>query len=148
MDRKHQRKLVNLIINPRYQLKYILWTGLTGLTLTAINASIFYTYIRENYQVLVDLSPMEDEVKAQLYRELHQVVWLLFGFSVLFIIGVSILGLFLSHRTAGPMYHFKRVFREIIEGKRESRIRLRPNDDFRDVAELCNQMIDHLQKKP
>ena len=144
---KSQRKLQNLLINPGYQVKYMFWTTSTGLALILVNSVVFYLFVRENYKVLVDLSPMEDEVKAQLYSELHHIVFLLGGFSVLFLAVVSIGGLVLSHRTAGPMYHFKRIFREIREGKHEARIRLRPKDDFRDVAAECNEMIDYLQKK-
>jgi nitrogen fixation/metabolism regulation signal transduction histidine kinase len=91
---------------------------------------------------------MEDDVKAQLYQELHHVLLWLEGFSALFLLAAAVFGIVLSHRTAGPMYQFKRVFREIISGKAESRIRLRPKDDFADVADLCNQMIEYLQKKP
>lgn len=142
-----QRKFRNLLINPRYQVKYIFWTTFTGLFLIFINAMVFYVFIRENYRILVDMSPMEDEAKVQLYHELHQIVWLLGGFSVVFLVAVSIFGLVLSHRTAGPMYHFKRVFKAIRTGKHELRIRLRPKDDFADVAKECNEMIEYLLKK-
>lgn len=147
MDRPYQRQWRNFLINPRYQLKYTFWITLTGLTLIFINATVFYLYTRENYKILVDMSPMEDEAKQQLYRELYQIVLLLLGFSGLFLIVVTLFGIILSHRTAGPMYHFKRVFREIRAGKKESRIHLRMKDDFADVAEECNQMIDYLQGK-
>ncbi|MGK5088941.1 methyl-accepting chemotaxis protein [Bdellovibrionota bacterium FG-2] len=142
-----QRKLRNLLINPRYQVKYIFWTTFTGLFLIFINSMVFYVFIRENYKILVDMSPMEDEAKALLYRELHQIVFLLGGFSTVFLVAVSLFGLVLSHRTAGPMYHFKRVFREIRAGKHDLRIRLRPKDDFADVARDCNEMIDYLMRK-
>lgn len=147
MNRNSKRKLRNLLINPRYQLRYIFWMSFTSLVLTFFNSAVFYLFLRQNYKILVDLSPMEDEVKVQLYRELHHVVFWLMGFSTVFVFIVSVFGLILSHRTAGAMYHFKRVFREVIAGQKESRIHLRPKDDFADVAELCNQMIQHLQEK-
>jgi len=147
MAEKSKRKLRNLLINPAYQLRYIFWTTLSGLFLIALNAAVFYVFIRENYKVLVDMSPMEDEVKVQLYRELHQVLIWLGSFSLIFLLVASLFGLILSHRSAGPMYHFKKVFGEILAGQHQSRIHLRPKDDFADVAKLCNEMIDHLQKK-
>ncbi|MGK5082045.1 methyl-accepting chemotaxis protein [Bdellovibrionota bacterium FG-1] len=148
MGEKSHRKLRNLLINPRYQIRYVFWTSFTGLILIFSNALVFYAYIRENYKVLVDMSPMEDEAKAQLYRELHQILVLLGGFSCVFLVLVSIFGLVLSHRTAGPMFHFKRVFRDIRAGKHEARIHLRPKDDFGDVASECNEMIDYLINRP
>ena len=68
------RKIKNFLINPKYQLKYMLWVSATGTTLITLNASIFYYFIRENYKILIDLSPMEDDIKAQLYQELYQVL--------------------------------------------------------------------------
>lgn len=148
-DKKpYQRSLRNYLINPRYQLKYIFWITMTGLALILIYSTLMYRYIHENYALLIELSPMTDDVKAQLYRELREIVIKVSGISFLFLTVCSFFGLLLSHRTAGPMFHFKRVFGEIQAGQLDRRIRLRPKDDFRDVAEAFNKMMDSLQRKP
>ena len=73
----NRRLLKNYVLNPRYQFKYIALTVLGGLVVTIMNSVMFYLFTRENYALLVDLSPMTDEVKAQLYAELrHILVWL------------------------------------------------------------------------
>ncbi len=144
---KSQRKFSNFLINPKYQIKYVFWISSTGISLITINALIFYSFIKENYLILVDMSPMEDNVKVQLYHELNMILLYLGIFSVIFMCIVSAFGVILSHRTAGPMFHFKRVFKDIQQGKSDQRIRLRPKDDFKDVADECNRMIEFLQKK-
>jgi methyl-accepting chemotaxis protein len=144
----NRRNLKNLLINPDYQLRYVFWLGITGLSLTAFNASLFYYYVRENYALLVELSPMTDEAKAQLYRELNEIVVKLAGISLLFLAVVAVIGVVYSHRTAGPMYKFKKIFGEIRSGNRGLRIQLRPKDDFKDVAESFNQMMDSLTGPP
>ena len=98
---------------------------------------------------MVDLSPMEDEVKIQLYRELHQIVLYLGLFSFTFILICSAFATLLSHRTAGALFHFKRIFLEIQKGNLNARIHIRPKDDFQDVAKEFNKMVDTLvnQKK-
>lgn len=141
---KTNRKLKNILINPSYQIRYVFWLSLTGLSLIALNASIFYFKMKENYEVLVDLSPMTDDSKKQLYTELNHVVITLVISSIIFLLVVSIFGLIFSHRTAGPLYHFKRVFSEIKKGNRKARVKLRPNDDFSDVANEFNEMMDSL----
>lgn len=142
---KQRRNLKNFLINPRYQLKYIFWLTFTGFLLIGINAFTFYWYVSENYAILVELSPMTDEAKNQLYSELNHIVLALAIFSGLFLAAVATLGVILSHRTAGPMFHFKRVFKDIRTGKKQSRIHLRPNDDFQDVAQEFNSMMDSLK---
>jgi methyl-accepting chemotaxis protein len=141
------RSLKNLLINPAYQLKYVFWISTAGIILISCNALVFYSYIKENYAILVDLSPMDDAAKAQLYHELNVILYKLGGVSLVFMLLAAILGIKVSHATAGPLYHFKRVFNEIKSGKTDSRVRLRPGDDFKDVAQAFNDMMDSVQKK-
>jgi len=147
-DQKHKRYLKNYIINPAYQLRYIFWLTSSGLILVALNAWIAYSYIKENYLTLVDLSPMTDEAKDQLYSELRHLVLAISSSSLLFLILISVLGIFLSHKTAGPLYAFKRIFEEISQGETRKRLRLRPGDEFQDVAESFNKMMDSISRKP
>jgi methyl-accepting chemotaxis protein len=140
------RSIKNIIINPRYQLRYTFWLTFSGLILVLMNAALFYLKIKENYDILVELSPMTDEAKAQLYAELRNIVLQLSGTSLVFVALTGLFGLIYSHRTAGPLFHFKRVFEQIKNGNRTARIRLRPNDDFKDVAAAFNDMMDTLNR--
>ena len=146
-ESQRQRKLKNFIINPAYQLRYIFWLTSSGLILVVLNAAIAYSYIKENYLTLVDLSPMTDAARAQMYLELRQLVLAISSVSILFLAFIAILGIFLSHRTAGPLYHFKRVFDDIRSGNPNRRVRLRPTDEFQDVARSFNEMMDQLKPK-
>jgi HAMP domain-containing protein len=143
---RNQRRLRNFLLNPRFQAKTIFWIVLSGLTMFVVCSSVFYVFVRENYQLLVDLAPMTDDVRAQLYRELHQILLLLGGFAVVFLAFMAMIGLVISHRTAGPLYRIKRVIEEVALGNPSARIHLRPNDDFQDVAESFNKMMDALLK--
>ena len=112
-----------------------------------VNSSIFYIFTRENYTILVDLSPMDDATKKQLYLELRQILgWLLLG-NACFLGVIAFIGLVYSHRTVGPLYHFKRVFEDIKNGNMKARVRLRPKDDFHDVALAFNEMMDAVAKR-
>lgn len=140
----YKRKLRNFLINPSYQLKYIFWLGLSGILLVSLNSAIFYYYINENYTILVELSPMADDTKALLYSELNWIIIKLIVFSLGFLALVSLLGIVLSHRTAGALFHFKKIFNEIRNGNKNARLNLRPKDDFQDVAKIFNEMMDKL----
>jgi methyl-accepting chemotaxis protein len=139
---QNKRKLRNYLINPGYQIRYILWLTTTGLLLLAMNGWIFYHYISENYALLVELSPMTDESKNQLFLELREILVRLAVVSSSFMFVVMVLGLIFSHKAAGPLFHFKRVFEEIKQGKLGARVRLRPGDEFQDVAQAFNEMMD------
>jgi methyl-accepting chemotaxis protein len=137
-----RRKMRTLLLNPRYQLKFVFLTVGSSLLLAGANVVVFYHYVQENYAILVDLSPMTDAAKGQLYQELHQIFMVLTTLSVCFGAAFGSLALWFSHRTAGPLYHFKRVFNEISDGKSDLRIHLRPGDEFQDVAKAFNEMMD------
>jgi methyl-accepting chemotaxis protein len=144
-NKTYKRTLKNLLINPQYQLRYVFWLSSTGFGLVLVNALIAYSYINENYVTLVDLSPMSEEAKSQLYGELRHLILALSVVSFTFMTLIFVLGVFLSHRTAGPMYHFKRVFEEIRDGNLNQRVHLRPKDEFQDVAKSFNEMMDSIK---
>jgi len=144
---RNKRKFSNYLINPRYQLRYLFWIVASGLFFISLNAGVFYVHIKENYDILVDLAPMTDEVRNQLYSELNEIVVILTSFSLLMLGLITVIGLVFSHRSAGPIYHFKRVFDQISNGDRDLRVHLRPKDDFREVADSFNQMMDLVQNK-
>ena len=141
-----RRNLKNVLIHRRFQFRYVFWITFTGLLLISVNSTVFYLYTKENYTLLVDLSPMTEEVKTHLYTELREIITLLTGFSLLFLSLVVGFAFFLSHKTAGPLYHFKRVFEDVRQGNYHARVHLRPKDDFREVADSFNQMMESLEK--
>jgi hypothetical protein len=143
---RERRRFSNILINPRFQLRYILSLTALGTLLIVIYAVLFYGHMRESYAVLVELSPMADETRARLSDALHATALRLGLISGGFLVAVSSLGLLFTHRTAGPLYHFKRVCNEIKDGKRQARIQLRPGDDFQDVARSFNDMMDSLTR--
>ncbi len=142
-----QRKLRNFLIDRDFQFKYIFWLTASGLLLVLLNAAIFYSYVHENYEMFLELTPMSNEARELLTTELREIVIRLVALSVVFIGGIGVVGLVLSHRAAGPMYAFRRVFRQIREGNAQARIQLRPKDHFQQVAAEFNQMMDSIQQK-
>lgn len=145
---ENRRRLRSYLLNPKYQIKFIFWLTIPGIFLIAVNALIFYYYTRENYAILVDLSPMTDAARNQLYSELHSIIFKLSAFSLVFLCVVIFLGLLLSHRTVGPLYRMKKVCQAVCaDDMVGARIQLRPKDDFKDVAEALQVAITHLASK-
>ena len=142
-----QRNLKNILINPSFQLKHALWTLLTGLILVGLYSFFVYKKIEENYIILVDASPMDEEVKKQMWLELDQFILNLGMYSVIFLVLACLLGFFLSHKVAGPLYKLKTSMDLIKEGKIEQRVQFRSGDEFQGVATSFNEMMDSLNLK-
>ena len=140
----YKRSWRNYLIDPKFQLKYAFWISGTGIILVAAMSTLFYRYIHENYVTLVDLSPMTEETKLLMYSELNEILIKLGIISVTFIAIVTLLGIVISHKAAGAVYHFKKVFRKIGDGETHLRIHLRPGDDFQEAAAEFNIMMDKI----
>ncbi len=141
---KSQRKLKNFWINPEFQKKYVKAIFLVGMVLALLNSAVFYFFTRENYTLLVDLSPMTDEVKQQLYSELRWILFFLLAGNGVFLSLVTLLGVVFSHRAAGPMFNLVKTCQKIRDGQTDVRVKFRPGDDFPEVANAVNEMLDAL----
>jgi signal transduction histidine kinase len=59
---------------------------------------------------------------------------------------VIIVGIIFSNRIAGPLFHIRGVVEDVIAGKTDRRVRLRPKDFARDLAEKINTLLDKIEK--
>lgn len=66
------------------------------------------------------------------------------GLGGLFILAV--LSIFLTHRIVGPIFKIKKTIRLISGGQVSERVFLRKHDEFKELAEELNALLDHLQE--
>jgi nitrogen fixation/metabolism regulation signal transduction histidine kinase len=139
---KANRKLKNFIINPKFQMKYLFWITANSLVLMLGYIYIFYKYTKENYTYLVDMLDMTAEARNQMHAELNQILYTLIFFSVIFLIFTSIVGIVFSHKVAGPLHKLNLIMDKIKAGNKGVRAHFRPGDEFQDLAQNFNEMMD------
>ena len=69
---------------------------------------------------------------------------LLLAGSAIFLVGVVLIGLFESHRTAGAAYAIRRAVESIREGRPDVRVRLRRGDHLQDLAAAVNRLAESM----
>lgn len=121
---------------------------LTGMLFAVASFSLLFNYIQKSYAFLTHNVVLPESVQNQLLSDLHGVLIRVGFFAAIFIILTMMLGLFMSHKTAGPLYQLARVIIEIRGGKRDARIRFRPDDDYKELGLLFNQMMDEISGSP
>jgi methyl-accepting chemotaxis protein len=144
---KNQRSLRNILIIPGFQGRMAFFIFFAGFVCTAINAYLYYSYVVDSYGFIFKYSSLPQEFIDERYRDL-----LVFGVSLclvtlLIILLIMLWALFVTHRAAGSVYHMARVIEEIRSGNTKERIHLREKDEFQQVANSFNQMMDELQKR-
>lgn len=141
---KQKRSFKNILINPRYQLKYASIMVATATVTTILVFGIVFYSAKSNYDFLSTLGSAGEVVNSQLRVHLMHMLKLLAIVGVLFVASLFVFGIVISHKTAGPLYQYKKVLEGILSGK-QSRLSTRKGDDFKDVAVLFNQVLDQLQ---
>jgi nitrogen fixation/metabolism regulation signal transduction histidine kinase len=63
------------------------------------------------------------------------------------ILSIPIIGLFYSHRIAGPLFNLKRMLTRVENGKLDQMMHIRNTDEFHDIEYSFNQMIKGLNRK-
>jgi hypothetical protein len=138
----NQRFFKNLLIYPKMQIKYTLFNVAICLVLIVAYSSVFYAFIKENYFAFIELGFLDDAVKTQMYSELHKVYQILFVSSFLFLILIVYVSISFSHRVAGPIYKMTKVLKEMRESNAVTKISLRKNDEFKELCEEINMVIN------
>ncbi len=140
---RHKRR--NFLVNPRFQLRFAFFISswVIGLSL------MFPLMLDEALTVIIELvirDPRGPEV-AQILAAKKDLFRNLYIFELIFVLVVFFLGIFLSHRIAGPLYKLDQYFREAARtGRLRSGLRFRSGDHFLELAENYNRMVDSVQK--
>ncbi len=79
----------------------------------------------------------------KIYFYLHTAI----AFSIFFAVSAFIIGAILSHRIYGPMVPIKAHIRRLIAGDFSSRVRIRTEDEFKDLADELNFLAENLEKQ-
>ncbi len=91
----------------------------------------------------VDYSSDQAVLAASKILYLHSKFW---PAVLLVLIVIALHSIRTSHKIAGPLYRFNRLFETMKEGNLPKKITLRKGDYLLKEAELINQMLDSLQK--
>jgi nitrogen fixation/metabolism regulation signal transduction histidine kinase len=65
--------------------------------------------------------------------------------AVLYMTGVVVVALLVSHKIAGPLYRFERAMEDICKGDLSSRVFLRAKDELGEIRDHFNDMVASLQ---
>ena len=121
------------IVKKGFQLRFMIII-ITAMVLIAIVTGLsIYSAVM---QTLVNQFHGENLAMIQ-----HAITYKLFISSLLLIFAIAILSVFISHRTAGPIYKFEQIIKDLASGKAVHEIKLRKRDEFYELASAINNLI-------
>ena len=115
-------------INPRYQLRYSLKLVGFGAGFAIIAGVYSYTFLKMSIHSLIGDQPHVEE------KLLNPFLVTFLVLSVCFCLLLFVVGLILSHKSAGPVYAFEKYIMNLIDGK-DGHFRVRAGDEFAHLEE-------------
>ena len=140
MTRPYRRRRI-LIDRLQYRLLAVnvLYFGVVAVVFAVL---LFGPLIQ---QLLVqNLDPAERDNASVAFLALHQRIWPPLIIAFLCLTAHSI---FVSHRIAGPLYQFRKLFARMKEGDLTVRARLRRGDYLTSEADIINEMGASLERR-
>lgn len=144
---KPKRKLKNFLLQPLLQVKLGLYSIIMAVVFSVVFSSVLIISFQRLFDLILDLTDLRDEVVEIINGYLVDIG----GWLVLIIVVYLLLNIFMSvlftHRLVGPTIAFRRHIKALSEGRFNSRITLRKQDAFAEVAEDLNNLAAVLEKK-
>jgi hypothetical protein len=144
---KPKRKLKNFLLQPLLQVKLGLYSIIMAVVFSIVFSSVLIISFQRLFDLILDLTDLRDEVVEIINAYLVDIG----GWLVLIVLVYLTLNVFISilftHRLVGPTIAFRRHIKALSEGRYNSRITLRKQDAFAEVAEDLNNLAAIMEKK-
>jgi hypothetical protein len=137
--RKERRKIK--LIKPRFQLKLIgVFVGISALGFVLQSLHVAFR--------LSDLAASMPEGGASLMAVMPElpIEILIFSFGMVLPLTVAI-GIFVTHRIAGPVYRFEQYLSSLARGEYLGPCRIRRGDELQDLCAIINQAVESLREE-
>lgn len=124
-----------------FQNRFLLFNLLYFVTTVAFFAAVLFIPLMSALEDEV-LSPTQRGEIAGEFLSLHARFWP--AIPVLFVI-LAAHSVVISHRIAGPLVRFRRIFKEVAERDFSAKLKLRKKDYLEEDAEALNEMLGCLR---
>ncbi len=147
LERIKRRRLRNyLFLDKKLQFNIAILLAVIGGVNAFYFSLLFYFYSQESLFRVAQWIP--DYVLEQVLNEQFSLWSRTIVFVIFFeITAVILLGLFFSHRIAGPLYAMSQKLKDVAKGRLPPAIRLRKNDLLTDFAETMNEAFSKMAEQ-
>jgi methyl-accepting chemotaxis protein len=168
---RHQRSAKNYLIDKRFQLKYtgfivgmalvisiILGAFLVSTSSSVVEESKKVSQVAtknitddpayaDNPELLKSFKDAADEQdRVTMARQRNMLISIMGGLTLL-VLFIGVLGIYFTHKVAGPIYKMKLLLRQVGQGKLNFRGGLRKGDELQDFFEAFAEMTASLKER-
>ncbi|MBN1523553.1 MAG: hypothetical protein JW904_03615 [Spirochaetales bacterium] len=133
------KALIDAKIDPQTQAGYNLNLQLLGI---AYSKELGVTLSNDAN----DLFPLEFQKVEPAVKRYELVLPPVIINNLLLMVIIIIVGIFYSHRIAGPIYRIEEDIKRVLDGEKNVSIKLRKNDKLKSLADQINKLIKAVEK--
>lgn len=145
---KNRRR--RILINKPLQLKYTFLIVLLIVMYSSCLGYSLYTNSRTTTKILIEFVEDNPKLEAKLHKVDQSVLIKTIIAMIINALVITYIGIFSTHKIAGPIYRFKKHLSSLKSGDFGSRTKLRKHDMLTDLADDFNkasEMLEHLIKE-
>lgn len=144
MSNNANRRTV-FLINPKFQISFLIYTvSIATLTAAIFYGAVYYFFWKFRAMGAAVGLPANHVFYQFLNEQQTSMNWCWLGVSVLSIVTLTVTGLLLSHRVAGPLFHLHRHMKRVANGESQSEVQFREKDFFPELADAYNEQLKTL----
>lgn len=149
---QQKRKLRNYLLDVGLQLRYTVFIIAVAVFLTAFLGHRIYVATQETTRIVtmtaaVDPS-VERELRSQFEANDRVVLWGIVGFGVLLVLTVSVAGIWMTHKIAGPLHNIGAAFARVRDNKLPADLgNLRKGDELQAFHAGFREMYDAIRAR-
>jgi methyl-accepting chemotaxis protein len=146
----HKRHLRNYLLDVGLQLRYTLVIIAVAVFLTAVLGWRVYVAMQETNRAMNLTTLVDSSTAGDLLREFQSkdqiVLGVIAGFGLLLVMTVTALGIWMTHKIAGPLHNIASVFARIRDNKLPEDIRtLRKGDELQEFHASLREMYEAIR---
>lgn len=142
-DKPKRRIRTHLVVNRRFQLKYVtLLLSLMAILCLGFAFASQYLIDLDVRKIATEESLTGGDVEVIIKEEKRAVVGNLLKVFFAVALLMVVLGVYITHKMAGPIFALQRRMREVVHGDFKATLfRVRRGDEFQDLITAYNDMI-------
>lgn len=107
--------------------------------------AVFNKEADEHDKTIADQQKAIADNQTMLVHRQEVVIWSLVGGLALMVVLIGLLGIYFTHKVAGPVYKMKRLLKKVGQGSLRVEARLRKGDELQDFFDAFTQMVAGLR---
>lgn len=137
-----QKKRFKYIINPKFQLKFVVFMNIVAMLVISIfYSSNMYFFHGLKTQAIAQGVSSDHVFFRYLDLQIKTLNGIFAATSFIVIGALTVIGIMFSHRIAGPLYRLTKHLEEIASGVPPKDIRFRKGDFFLEIPEVYNRHL-------